>query len=248
MTDLFSPNGNQATNTDPVINGSYRELLVGEGKKFKDDEALAKGKLEGDRHITTLEAELATLRTELNKRKTLEEVVEQIKSARVQPDSGNNQKPIVPETPSDAGINNKDDILKLVNQTINQQKTIDQARLNVETVRSELHKVWGDAYPEKLAQATKELEVSKEFLASMAETNPKAFLKVVQGAVPPRAGDPNISSPPRNSATPSANNLVQGTFKTYMEEQKKNPKLRYDRDYQAKLHREALENPDHFFR
>lgn len=248
MTDLFSPEGNQATNTDPVINGSYRELLVGDGKKFKDDEALAKGKLEGDRHITTLEAELATLRTELNKRKTLEEVVEQIKSTRVQADIGNNQTPVVHETPSDTGINNKDDILKLVNQTINQRQSIDQARHNVETVRSELTKVWGDAYPEKLVQAAKELEVSKEFLASMAETNPKAFLKVVQGAIPPKVGDPNISAPPRNSATPSASNLVQGTFSSYMDEQKKNPKLRYDREYQAKLHKEALANPDHFFR
>src|SRR5574343_1896243 len=60
--------------------------LVGEDKKFKTVDDLARGKAEADRVIQARERELAELREELAKRTGLEEVLERLKTQ-------NNQTP-----------------------------------------------------------------------------------------------------------------------------------------------------------
>ena len=57
MTDLFTPN--TAEGNEEIQ--SYLEHLVGEGKKFKDNEALARGKFEADKTDAAREAELAEI-------------------------------------------------------------------------------------------------------------------------------------------------------------------------------------------
>src|SRR4029450_8159059 len=81
MTDLFSDESD--INVDP--NKNYLEELVGEGKKFKTPEDLARGKAESDSFIERLQKELHGLRNELKSRLQLEEVVDRISSASKSP-------------------------------------------------------------------------------------------------------------------------------------------------------------------
>src|SRR5688572_23205514 len=70
----------------------YFTELVGDGKKFNDEKALAKGKAFADHHISLLEAEKAEmveehrkLREELNARAALEELIDQMKKEPTEP-------------------------------------------------------------------------------------------------------------------------------------------------------------------
>ena len=58
--------------------------LVGDGKKYSSVEDALKSVPHAQKHIQTLESELATLKEELMKRRTTEELLDEIKSG-VQP-------------------------------------------------------------------------------------------------------------------------------------------------------------------
>src|SRR5687767_13359404 len=98
MNDLFS-NPDQGQEQEP---SNYLEALVGEGKKFKDLEALARGKWESDRMITHKNREFDQLREdylkkdeELKTRARLEELVDRLsnppQSNREEPNADDNK-------------------------------------------------------------------------------------------------------------------------------------------------------------
>lgn len=238
MTELFNPE--QAPLSDQPLQ-SYREQLVGDGKKFKDDEALARGKWEGDKHITQLEAELKTLRDELQKRLTVEELAEKITSqAQHQPDNQPASQFRDRETPPTGQDISRDEILNLVKNTINQERTIDQARRNVDTVRQTLKNEWGPDFHVKLQQIAKDLDISQDFLGSLAETNPQGFLKVVRSAIPQRTVDANAYIPPRTSTSPLAG-PKPNSWEYYEDMRKKDPARYKSVEVQRELHRNAID-------
>ena len=109
VAELFNDPVEDVANL-PVVdpNKNYLEELVGEGKKFKDPVALARSKVESDRHIAKLESELKAIRTDMNSRLSLEDLVTKLASARPEPsppassgdlgDSNQNaSKPLTPE-------------------------------------------------------------------------------------------------------------------------------------------------------
>ena len=63
----------ESTQTDPST--SYLEQLVGEGKKYSNPEELAKAYFNADGFINHLKNETGSLREELEKRMTLEELL-----------------------------------------------------------------------------------------------------------------------------------------------------------------------------
>ena len=77
-----------APNPGEVITENFLDHLVGEGKKFTDPEAMAKGKYESDRHVSNLEKQLAELKEDLDKATQMDEMMELIR---------NQQKPVEPE-------------------------------------------------------------------------------------------------------------------------------------------------------
>jgi hypothetical protein len=82
--------------------------LVGEGKKYASAEDALRSVPHAQKHIQTLEAEMAELKEELAKRKTTQELLDELKSETRQP---------VENTTQEAGLN-EDAIMSLVNQTL----------------------------------------------------------------------------------------------------------------------------------
>lgn len=81
MSNIFDVvNTDSVATIDPSQN--YYENLVGEGKKFKDNESLARGKAESDAFIERLKAETEALRKELNTKASFETILDQIKSSK----------------------------------------------------------------------------------------------------------------------------------------------------------------------
>jgi len=77
-TESTDNTGESATSNESTT--SVTDTLVGEGKKFASIEALAAGKAESDKFIEQLQGELKGLRTDLDKRLSQEEILEEIKT------------------------------------------------------------------------------------------------------------------------------------------------------------------------
>lgn len=163
---------------DPVIdpNKNYHDELVGEGKKFADDNDLARGKAESDLFIAKLAAENASYREELTKRKSMEEFVNQIEQVRSKPPAtDNNQNPNgqVPTLPSTV------DIPSEVEKVIEARLARDRQSQNLEHVASVLEANLGPGFAQILAQRAKDLGVGLKFLDNLAQEQPKAFFALV---------------------------------------------------------------------
>lgn len=171
MTDAFEQAKNETTNIS-----SYQEYLVGEGKKFTDVEALAKGKYDSDQHLKTLEAELAELRADLQKRKTSEEVLAEIRAGvgKTEDESATDgQTNQTVETP---------DLAKLVAAEIAKLQGEQSAESNVQKAVSELEKTVGAGNaPAAIKRKAQELNVSEDFLRSAAKQSPTAFMQLFKG-------------------------------------------------------------------
>lgn len=171
-------NTNETTTTTTTIEeptqlsqaGAF-EALVGDGKKFNDAEALARGKQESDTFITQLQSELQGLREDLDKRMTSEEVLIKIReeAAASSATTGENTTPQL----------GKDDIAELVKQTLESTRTEESNTRNFNDVDQRLLSVYGDKAGNWLAGKAQELGISVDFLADVAKASPDAFYNTV---------------------------------------------------------------------
>lgn len=164
--------------------------LVGDGKKFKTVEDLAKGKLESDNFIAKLQAENNELRTLL---KTTEEKV--IRAAtvedilkRVEGVSKPTSTPAASGTDGNQPVSlTREDVVNLLAQREQEAK----AKANYAMANRTLVEAYGDKAKEVVATKAAELGISPAMLKAMAETSPKAFLTVLGVGSAPSA--PSVS-------------------------------------------------------
>jgi hypothetical protein len=234
------------TGTTPPEITSFKEHLVGEGKKFADDEALARGKYEADEFIEQLKREQDELRKELATRMTLEEFWEKTHSQSKTNEDQGTPPPREPAAQSNAPT--KEEIAELVRQQLSEATTQSQKVRNVEYVKSELAKTFGPNFSEKLRQRAEELGSSIDFLGSMAETQPKAFLTLMTGGVV-------TTTPPRHDAPPRTQVRTEGpspktgkTFKDYERIRRENPTLYWQASTQQEIFKAAKELGEAFYK
>jgi hypothetical protein len=202
MTDIFdssNPNPAQPAPTENVV-----DALVGENKKFRDLEALAKGKLEADKTIEARERELSELRAELAKRidaeTELRTIREEMSRLREAPNPKENTTPAL-----DAAT-----VQKLVLDTITAQEQSRTRTQNVSQAQSDMVKYFGtlEKAQEAIRSRATELGMSLDSLKDIAEKSPTAFDRLIVGDV-----KPPVSSTPLQS-TVRVDAARTGTFKT----------------------------------
>ena len=169
MTDAFTQA--QDINTS-APQGTSLDQLVGEGKKFTDTEALAKGKFESDLFIKQLQEENATLRTQTEKASTVDEVLAQIKAMNVpveQVMQPSVETPSVPVAPVDMNKTIREELLLLNVETTREQ--------NKKTALDQLASIVGtDNVAYAIKSKAEELGCHPEFLQTAAEQSSEAFL------------------------------------------------------------------------
>ncbi len=225
-------------NTDTPTSGSNKyDTWDAEQLKRKAEAA--------DNHIRTLEAENANLRETTKQNATIEEILDRLDNKPVTPPNFS-PNPVVtnpPDKPSSSAIT-KDDVMSLIEQ----QRKNDQAKANVDLISKELQKVWGEDFPSKVTQKAKNLGVNKDFLASMAENYPQAFLKLVLEDVQ-KPTNPNSHVPPTSTTfqpkTPEG--FVGETWKDFSKAMKQNPSLRTDPTFSRRMHDQAAKLGDSFY-
>lgn len=220
--------------TDDSNNQSVIEQLVGEGKKFKDAEALARGKMEADTYIETLKKELAAKEAELAKQNHAAELLEELRRSKAKehtPDDDDGAPQNRDNTKSDKG---DVDFKALVKEVLSEQDTEQRVAKNVALVNETLTKMWGDKAQDQLKAKAAELGVSMDFLKSTAGTSADAFFRLI-GEKAKVDGLKFESSSVRTESLPSSG---EKTWEYYQKLRKENPQL-----YRSnKIQQEIIEN------
>lgn len=233
----FDPVTNTTPTQEPVPVAptvSAFETLVGEGKKFGDTEALAKGKQDSDLFIGQLQTELAGLREELGKRMTSEEVLAKIQAANsANQAQGENTTPQLSE----------DKVAELVKSTLESTRTEEGRGSNLKTVDAKLVEMYGEKAGVMLHQKAQELGVTVDYLQSIAETSPNVFFNTI--GVQASVKSPTVNTGTVNTealANVNASSTISAESKAYYDQMRKeNPKEYWKPDVQNKIMRLTAE-------
>lgn len=166
----------------PENPASYRDKLVGDGKKFKTDEDLARGKIEADEFIERLQRENQEMRQDLQTRATLEQLIE--KQGQLKKNDASIEQPIIPaperlETSPNKPAVTAEQIAAIVKKTMTDEQRQNTATQNINYCVDELKKLWGPSYVQKLVSVGEELGLDQAYMDNLAKTSPKALLALV---------------------------------------------------------------------
>lgn len=188
--------------TTPEQQESYLEKLVKvKGENWKDPETLAKGKLEADGYIKSLEDQLKQLREDLGKQEYSKQLLDQLQNKATQPTSVNtgvtNNNNGGTNTDGNTQPQVSEDTLKsLVEQTLTQRDKDNSVKQNLSVVDEELQKAYGTEAPVVVQAKAKELGLTVQRLQEIAAESPTAFFNLI--------GEPQKAFQP----------MVQGTIRT----------------------------------
>src|SRR6266481_1011956 len=219
MTENLLETSDDSLALDPEKD--YQPELIGEGKKYKDTKALAYAQMHAglaikmkDRQLDEMRADLQSARAEAAARARLEELVEKLnKPSSITPQVTTEQnKPEI----------NMDDIDSRIMNRIQQTETDRRQKENLDMVKAELAKRFGN----NLESHLKEVGLDGESAAQLAKVNPQLVLKALGVDKTPEG---TFNAPPRNTSVNTPNrNVPQRTWAYYQELFKTNPRLKYD--------------------
>lgn len=228
MTDLFNDNNPK----------EFLPELVGDGKKFKTVEELAKGKYEADLYINDLirqkdelRADYLKLRDDSEARGTLKDMLDKLRTNEHQrsseePKAKESEKPAIdPSTLED-----------FFDKKFREREVSRTKEQNTKLVVDALKERFGHSYVEVLNKQTEELGLTKEAVNYLAETTPKALLKTLGLDEAPKT-DP-FQAPPRNTSFASPKGQQKRTWSYYMQLKKDNPKVYLDPKTQVQMHKD----------
>lgn len=224
-------------------NKDYFSDLVGEDKKYKDQQALAFSRLKADEHIQKLETEMSELRKDLQARTTLAELTD--KWAQMQTQTTERR------VDDDNQLQRKDSDLtpekidSIFNTRLTEYEKTKARQANANLVKTELKKTLGDNYSSKLKDELNRLGISDEYANRMAEEQPQAFLKLVS---PSPNRDDRFAAPPRSTvAAPFAPSNTERTNSYYEKIRTSDPNLYWSPKVQNQLHDDAIRLGEKFF-
>lgn len=240
QTDLFSP----ADPANVITPENVLETLVGEGKKYKTPEELAKSRLHADIHIARLEQEAKDLREKVASAKTVDELIEAVK-AKVTPENlpgSENVRDNVSAVPTLSA----EQVAKLVADQITGHETSKQKNSNRAKAHNELVKMFGDKAQEMFAKEAPTPEL-RQALTQLAEVDPDKFVNLFKKEAPPAVVDSGASKTLGTLNFQASEGLQRGTQAYYSDLRRKNPKLYNSAAVQIEMHNAALSNPDKYF-
>jgi hypothetical protein len=210
---------------------NYLNDLVGQDKKFKDVEALAKGKWYADAQIEVqnkkmdqLRNDYLQLKADYEARAKLEEYLDQIQN-KPQSTLINEDTHTVKE--SNAPAIKPEDIDSMINKRIAESKTADRAQQNLDVVMEKLREQYATNWQTVLKERTEELGLTAEEVNAMARRSPKLFFKTMD-MDQPRQQQQQFQAPPRSDTRFAPQGAPKKTWTYYQDQYKKNPKLYYD--------------------
>lgn len=219
---------------------NYYEDLVGEGKKFKDNEALAKGKAEADNYVEIMKLRMDELRSDYEKlreqnqaKANLEDYLDQLNTQKKTP---------VIDTTDDKLKTAYDpkEIESIVSSKITQHEVSKKEEANLNSVMGKLKERFGANYTNYLREQSEQLGLDQNSVNELARKSPNAFLKTFGLDQP--AQTESFQSPPRNSGRMdkfSPKGSSERTWSYYQNLKKTNPDLYRDPKITVQMYKDA---------
>lgn len=234
---IFDQTNDDNSNTEIQ---SHYDLLVGEGKKFKDNEALARGKIESDRFIEKVLREQHELRKELDSRLSMEELVQKLgKTASTPGTPSGLESPSIPTPnvmPTKADVD-PNEIASIVKNTMTQEYTKLQQEKNIKSVAAELKKAWGDNWVGRLREVGNQLDLTEAQMDTLAKTAPKALLSSVLKETSKVDNTKFVA--PKSSITSIPQPQDGNGWSWYEKLRKESPREYYSQRVQMQLHKDV---------
>lgn len=234
------------SNTDPFASSTepnYLAELVGEGKKFKTVEDLAKGKWNSDSMIETLKAEINTLKTQADSGKNIDAVLAEIRkiNTKENTDPGSGQTTMTEQkTPDPVNIE------EIVLNTLQKTEATKRLETNRQTTIAKMNEVWGADAPKKLQEISGQLGVSIEYLRGVADQSPNVFFQLT-GLNANRSAPSGTTVPTSTVRTGITDTGKERTMAFYRELKKQNPARYKEADIQVQMHNDAMRLGERFF-
>lgn len=214
---------------------SYVQRLVQErGEQWSDPEAIAKGKIEADQHISNLETQLAEMRKDLEKQDYAKSLLEQVQNkagASTTPNaepSTENGGEINPNTTAETP-----DIQSLVEEALKAREAKQTVDQNVSQVDAAMTEKFGTDAAKVVADKAAALGMSLDRLRGIAAESPSAFMTLVGEA--PMAPTPTSPTGSVNTQSESFNGAGNKGFSHYQEMRRSNPKQYYSPAVQREM-------------
>lgn len=222
-------------------NKNYLEELVGEQKKFKTPEELAKAKQRSDMYIKELERGRDELRNdylkqrdELMTRASMQEYIDQIKALQanqnVTPKNVDDQK----KQPS-IDNNQIESLISTKIQEIEDRRKQDD---NFKLVKSKLTEKFGTNYASSLKQQMDSLGLNDNLVNTLAREHPQVLLRTLGVDQPQQEQD--FMAPPRSSMRNDnfAPNTPKRTWSWYQQLKKDNPTKYWEAKTTVQMHKD----------
>jgi hypothetical protein len=262
VTDsIFNTASDQTGGDPPAIdpNKNYVEELVGEGKKFKTVEDLARSIIHKDHFIDRLKGETEGLRTELNTRLTLEQYLDKMGMQNNQNQNSNNgrsddplNEPKGDRTDTSSSLK-PEDIERLIETKVTEREQQRIQSQNKADVQRKLVEAFGENYVPKLKETADALGLTPEVVDRMAAETPKALLRLLgadnpQQSTATQQGN-SLFVPPQNQQSVRSNSGPSGdkTKAFYDALKQKDPKGYWSPAVQNQMHKDAMRLGERFF-
>lgn len=232
-----------STTTATTTPANVIETLVGEGKKFKDIEALAKGKLESDAFIAKLQDEAKQLRDELSKKMSLEDQLARLSQGG---DAGGaTTASVAASNQSGSPVTSLEDVDAFLEKKLSQREIRQRQEDNLRTVNEALLKQYGDANKAKDAVKTIESSLGVN-LTELARTSPVAAMRLL-GANASAGGVPAERSTTHVGGHTSGEGERNNAYYEKLRKEMGNAKFYMNRGLQSQLHKDAQRLGDAFY-
>lgn len=221
---------------------NYLDELVGEGKKFKSPEDLARGKAESDLYIRTLlrqkdelVADVTTLREKYNARESLEDLADQLRTQMTTSPPQNTP----PGSEDSRPAFKPEELDSLVSNKIEQYNVQQKERNNFNTVQAKLKEIYGPNFANSLEKQINNLGLSIDDANALAKKSPSAFFKTF-GLDEQKTGD-GFQSPPRNQRSDTFAPATQKrTWSYYQNLKRTNPTEWSNPKTQVQMHEDYI--------
>jgi hypothetical protein len=225
-------------NDDQIVidpNKNYLQELVGDGKKFKDLEELAKGKYHADATIELYKKQMDSMRADYLKEREenitkarLEEMLDKLRTEASLSNSNN------PAKDDDKPVFDPKQIESLVSSKILEHDQTRKQEENYNLVKGKLLERYGANYKEALTKQVADLGLSAQEVENMARTNPKVFIKAF-GLEQPKQTE--SFQPPVKSSVQAfmPTGTKERTWSFYQDIKKKDKKAYYAQETQQQM-------------
>ena len=251
LTDLAateqSTQATEQTQTETAPQESFLQKLVeAKGENWKDPEVLAKGKLEADGYIKTLEEQLASMREDMKKRDYQAEILDQLQNkatdtATVDTATPNNIGST--ETQNTTASLSENDLESLVEKTLVKREQDSVIKQNLQQVDQELVNSFGTEAEATVRKKAEELGMSLSRLRDIAAESPTAFFSLI--GQPQKTFSPMVQGSVRTEGV----NMQQSSerdWNYYQNLRRQNSKQYYTPKVQQQMMQDKLRLGDRF--